>query len=138
MALLLDLVAVAVAAGAPVPAALTAVGGAWSGSTGDALVRAARGLVLGAGWDVAWRDAPDEARLVASALRPAWRAGASPVPLLRAEADRLRARARARSRAAAGRLAVQLVLPLGACSLPAFVLLGLVPVVVSLVADLFG
>jgi pilus assembly protein TadC len=33
---------------------------------------------------------------------------------------------------------VQLVLPLGLCFLPAFVLLGLVPMLLSLAGDLFG
>lgn len=137
-ALLLDLVAVALVAGAPVPAALAAVGEAWPGAAGAALVRAARALTLGASWDVAWRGAPAGARAVAGALGPAWGAGASPVPLLRTEADRVRLRRRADARAAAGRLGVQLVLPLGVCFLPAFVLLGLLPVVVSLASGLFG
>ena len=75
---------------------------------------------------------------VARALEPAWTAGASPVPLLRTAADRLRSRRRAETRAAAGRLGVQLVLPLTLCYLPAFVLVGLVPLVVSLARGLLG
>lgn len=137
-ALLLDLVAVALAAGAPVPTALAAVGAAWPGAAGDAVLRAARALELGAPWDVAWAGAPRSARAVADALGPAWSAGASPVPLLRAGADRARAARRAATRTAAGRLGVRLVLPLGLCFLPAFLLLGLVPVVVSLAFGLFG
>jgi pilus assembly protein TadC len=137
-ALLLDLVAVALAAGAPVPTALSAVGAAWPGTDGEALARAARSLALGAPWDVAWTGAVGAARAVAEALRPAWSAGASPVPLLRSAADRLRSRRRAEIRAATGRLGVRLVVPLGLCYLPAFVLVGLVPVVVSLGAGLLG
>lgn len=136
-ALLLDLVAVALAAGAPVPTALTAVGTAWPGAVGEALVRAGHSLALGAPWDIAWAGAAG-ARPVADALEPAWIAGASPVPLLRTAADRVRSRRRARARAAAGRLGVQLVVPLGLCFLPAFVLVGLVPVVVSLAAGVLG
>jgi len=137
-ALLLDLVAVALAAGAPVPTALLTVGTSWPGAAGEALVRATRALELGAPWDVAWAGAGAAARAVAAALEPAWVAGASPVPLLRAAADRLRSRRRAETRAAAGRLGVQLVVPLGLCYLPAFVLVGLVPVVVSLASGLLG
>jgi len=37
---------------------------------------------------------------------------------------------------AAGRLGVRLVLPLGLCHLPAFVLVGLVPVLVSMASGL--
>lgn len=137
-ALLLDLVAVALAAGAPVPAALAAVGAAWQGPAGEAVLRAARALALGTPWEVAWAGAPRAARAVGDALGPSWSAGASPVPLLRAAADRSRAARRAAARTAAGRLGVRLVLPLGLCFLPAFVLLGLVPVVVSLASGLFG
>ncbi|WP_291756100.1 type II secretion system F family protein [Cellulomonas sp. 73-92] len=137
-ALLLDLVAVALAAGAPVPTALVSVGTAWPGHAGEALVRAARALTLGASWDVAWAGGGAAALAVARALEPAWTAGASPVPLLRTAADRLRSRRRAETRAAAGRLGVQLVLPLTLCYLPAFVLVGLVPVVVSLSSSLLG
>ncbi|HEY0117884.1 MAG TPA: type II secretion system F family protein [Cellulomonas sp.] len=136
--LLLDLVAVALAAGAPVPAALAAVGSSWPGVSGEAMVRAARALALGAPWAVAWTGAGGTALAVATALEPAWASGASPVPLLRTAADRLRSRRRAETRAAAGRLGVQLVVPLGLCHLPAFVLIGLVPVVVSLASGLFG
>lgn len=137
-ALLLDLVAVALAAGAPVPQALSAVGAAWPGAAGETMVRAARALTLGAPWDVAWAGARGAAGLLAGALRPAWLTGASPVPALHAAADRARSRRRALTRAAAGRLGVQLVVPLALCYLPAFVLVGLVPVVVSLAAGLLG
>jgi Flp pilus assembly protein TadB len=137
-ALLLELVAVALAAGAPVPTALVAVGAVWPGHAGEALVRAARALEMGAPWDVAWTGAGAAPLAVARALEPAWTVGASPVPLLRTAADRLRSRRRAAIRAAAGRLGVQLVVPLGLCYLPAFVLVGLVPVVVSLASGLLG
>jgi pilus assembly protein TadC len=137
-ALLLDLVAVALGAGAPVPTAVTTVGAAWPGPTGEAMCHAARALVLGAPWDVAWAGVSGAARTLADALEPAWRAGASPVPLLRAAADRVRSRRRAAARTAAGRLGVGLVVPLGLCFLPAFVLIGLVPVVLSLAAGVLG
>ena len=40
--------------------------------------------------------------------------------------------------AAAERLGVKMMLPLGACFLPAFILLGVVPVVVSMLPDALG
>ena len=69
-------------------------------------------------------------------LRPGWEDGASPGPLLAATAASLRAGRQARDREAAERLAVRLVLPLGLCHLPAFIILGIVPVVVGAGADL--
>ena len=62
------------------------------------------------------------------------RAGAPTVGLLLAEAERRRADADAEGRAAAASVAVRLVVPLAVCVLPAFMLLGVVPVLVALLA----
>lgn len=68
------------------------------------------------------------------ALRMADAAGIPPAgPLRRAAAD-LRARRLHRLEVATGRLRVQVVLPLGLCFLPAFVLTTVVPVVLALAA----
>lgn len=131
-AFLLDLCGAAVAAGAALPRTLVVVGRHLGGPDGDALVRAGATLELGGAWDLAWAGAPPGAAVVGDALATAWQAGASPGPQLRAASDRLRRERRARVRAAAGALSVRLTLPLGACFLPAFVLLGLVPVVLGL------
>ncbi|GAA1059397.1 type II secretion system F family protein [Agromyces bracchium] len=66
------------------------------------------------------------------------RAGAPVADLLRAEAARLRGAARAEGAARAARLGVQLMLPLGCCVLPAFVLLGVVPLMISVVTGTLG
>lgn len=137
-ALLLDLVAAALAAGAPVPRALSTVADALPGRAGAPLRRAAGALTLGSSWQAAWADAPPAARAVADALEPTAAAGASPVPLLRAAAAASRRRRRAAGRAAAGRVGVWLVLPLGLCFLPAFLLLGVVPVVLSIAGRVLG
>ena len=50
----------------------------------------------------------------------------------------LRSGRQARDQEAAERLAVRLVVPLGLCHLPAFIALGIVPVVASLGLDLLG
>ncbi|GII98453.1 type II secretion system (T2SS) protein F [Sediminihabitans luteus] len=137
---LLELVGAAIRAGAGVPRALAAVGGALGVSTADgaALARAADALVLGSPWDEAWAGAPPRLEVLAAALRPTWEAGASPAEALRVAAEQSRQAAAARARTAAGRLGVHLVLPLGACFLPAFVLVGLVPVLVALGIGLVG
>lgn len=135
-AFLLDLCAAALAAGAALPRTLAVVGRHLGGPDGDALARAGATLELGGTWASAWADAPPGAATVGAALVTGWEAGASPGPQLRAAADRLRRERRARVRAAAGGLAVRLTLPLGVCFLPAFVLLGLVPVVLGLATGL--
>lgn len=65
-------------------------------------------------------------------------AGAPLAELLRAEAFRLRRAARADGAARAAALGVRLMLPLGACVLPAFVVLGVAPLVISVVTGTFG
>jgi hypothetical protein len=152
----LALVAAACRSGASVVRALDAVGAALAGPDGEALRSAASRLALGAAWDDAWpaslsvphgsvprgagrggRHAGRRAggigvaRVVCEALRPTWEHGSPPEPALRAATDRLRRDRAERSATAAGRLGVRLVLPLGLCYLPAFVLVGLVPVLVS-------
>lgn len=136
-ALLLELVDAAVSTGAALPRALGAVAVALPGEQGDALARVASSLELGATWDIAWASAPgllDTRR----ALAVAWETGAAPGPALGAAADRLRRESRSQAREAAARLGVHLVLPLGVCFLPAFVLLGLAPVVLSFAGALLG
>lgn len=156
----LELLAVATSA-TSLPDALRVVGDAVGGSTGLGLTTAGAALVLGAGWDEAWAtvsasaDAgaasarsrlgprtlrggrghpatPSVLGLVAGCLRPAWEQGAAPASALRAARDRHDREAEARAVEAAERLAVRVVLPLGLCLLPAFVLLGLVPTVIAL------
>lgn len=66
------------------------------------------------------------------------RAGVPAAELLRAAAEDARDDAAAAGLAAAERLAVRLVLPLGVCVLPAFVLVGVVPVVVGVLSSTVG
>ncbi|MCV2394902.1 type II secretion system F family protein [Actinotalea sp. M2MS4P-6] len=135
VALLLELLAAAHTAGASVPDALRAVGSAAGGSRGEGLVRAATLLGMGAEWSEAWVAAPAELSAVSDGLRPAWQDGTPPAGLLHAAADRRRRARVADATEAAGRLGVRLLLPLGLCHLPAFVLVGLMPVLVSLARD---
>ncbi|MEL7977230.1 type II secretion system F family protein [Isoptericola sp. F-RaC21] len=141
----LELLAAALRSGAGVPRALEATGAALdvdttgrASSDGAALRRAADALRLGADWDGAWRGAPDRLGPVHRALRGAWTDGASPSGALRAAGEELLRARRAAASTAAARLAVRLVLPLGACFLPAFVLIGLVPVLLALGVDLLS
>nr|WP_240898121.1 type II secretion system F family protein [Agromyces luteolus] len=73
-----------------------------------------------------------------SVVALAERAGAPVAELLRAEAARIRGAARAEGAARAARLGVRLMLPLGCCVLPAFVLLGVAPLMFSVVTGTLG
>ncbi|WP_454296284.1 type II secretion system F family protein [Salana multivorans] len=130
-----ELVAVLLASGSSVPDSLAMLGEA----TGeDELVVAARLLRWGAEWPEATEEIPGRWLGVVEPLRAAWVSGVDPGPALRTTAATWRARRAARAREAAERLAVRLVLPLGLCLLPAFILLGLVPVALAAASTLLG
>ena len=72
---------------------------------------------------------------VDAALEVATAAGAPVAELLRAEAHEARRAALAAAAARAERLSVTLMLPLGVCVLPSFILLGVVPLLVAVVSS---
>ncbi|MDO5722015.1 MAG: type II secretion system F family protein [Actinomycetaceae bacterium] len=126
--ILVELTSAAVAAGASLPRALVAV--ARAGQV-EGLERCASLLQLGASLDEACAHLSPTARQLVSTLAPAWFFGAAPLPLLGLLSARWQRERSAAAREEAGRLAVKLVLPLGLCLLPAFVCLGVVPLVVT-------
>lgn len=138
MTVILELLIAALQTGVSIPRALKAVGSATSGSDGARLVKAGRQLELGASWEQAWRNTRPELLVISDALRMAWEVGASPTASLRAAGEAAQRRQLENSKLAAARLSVRLVLPLGLCLLPAFVLIGLVPVLLSLGTGLFS
>lgn len=138
LAVVLDLLGTALSAGAGVPRAIDATGRALGGPEGRALSSVGSALLLGAPWETAWAPAPARFAPLAAALRPAWVHGAPPREALRVAGVQIRQDTDARARAEAARLGVRLVLPLGLCFLPAFVLIGLVPVMVSLGSGLLS
>ncbi|HET6213676.1 MAG TPA: type II secretion system F family protein [Micromonosporaceae bacterium] len=132
-----DLLAAALRAGAPVDRAAGAVGLALGGSLGERLERVGRALRLGATAAEAWAHVTDVGsgdRLARAAVRSA-ASGAALAAALERLAEELRAARLTALDAAARRAGVLVVLPLGLCFLPAFVLAGLVPVIVAVLGD---
>ncbi|BDZ41500.1 hypothetical protein GCM10025865_07990 [Paraoerskovia sediminicola] len=136
LGVLIELLGAAVRAGASLPRALDTVGTAIGAQDGAALRRAGSALVLGASWGEAWDGSPARLGVISDALRATWESGVSPGGALRTAGDELTRGACARVKEASARLGVRLVLPLGVCFLPAFVLVGIVPVLMSLGAGL--
>lgn len=66
------------------------------------------------------------------------RAGVPAAELLRSEADEQRRAARSEAQQRAATLSVRLMLPLGLCILPAFMVLGVVPLLVSVISSTVG
>lgn len=133
-----DLLAAALRAGAPVDSAAGAVGVALGGPLGERLLRVSRALRLGATAEEAWRHVAEMSgacgRLAAVAVRSA-ASGAALAGVLGRLAEEVRASRAAEADAASRRAGVLIVLPLGLCFLPAFVLAGLVPVIVAVLGD---
>jgi Flp pilus assembly protein TadB len=132
-----DLLAAALRAGAPPARAAEVVGEALGGPLGRRLARVGTALRLGAGPEEAWvplSGITGADRLRRAAVRSA-DSGAAMTGSLGRLADDLRAARSARAEAGAQRLGVLVVLPLGLCFLPAFLLTGVVPVVVAVLGD---
>ncbi|MDQ0895290.1 type II secretion system F family protein [Agromyces ramosus] len=75
-----------------------------------------------------------DARGIDAMLALAARAGAPVAELLRSEAFRLRRAGRAAGAERAAALGVRLMVPLGVCVLPSFVLLGVAPIMISVIS----
>jgi len=136
--LLLELLAAALDAGLPIPWALRLVAGVASEPIREALDKVVAGLQMGASWEHAWEGAGGvgQAEQIQGALSFAALTGAPAAPLLFAEARQRRRQQQRDAEKRAAALGVKLVVPLGLCSLPAFVCLGIVPVVVAMVPSL--
>ncbi|MFI1195800.1 type II secretion system F family protein [Micromonospora sp. NPDC020750] len=132
-----DLLAAALRAGAPVDRSVLAVAEALGGPLADRLGRVGRTLLLGGGPEEAWAHlvpVPGAERLAGAALRSS-NSGAALAGALTRLADDLRADRSTAAEASARRAGVLIVLPLGLCFLPAFILAGLVPVIVAVLGD---
>lgn len=135
VAVVIELVAAALGSGLPPAEALAAVLRACGGSTARDLQPVVDALRLGASAQASWRRAGPAYETLANTMLLADRTGAAAATALRRAAVDERAARRRRAQVAARRLGVQLVLPLGLATLPAFVLLGVVPVVLGLAAQ---
>lgn len=135
-----DLVAACIAAGAGPVVAARAVGEALGGPVGERLARGAAEVRLGGEPAEAWRRLASipGARALARLLE---RAGESGVPAA-VPVGRLAAEARAEwgrtATARARRAAVMVTAPVGLCFLPAFIAIGVLPVVIGLADGLLA
>ncbi|WP_151477760.1 type II secretion system F family protein [Streptomyces albicerus] len=135
-----DLLAACIAAGASPVVAAQAVGEALDGPVGERLARGAAEVRLGGEPAEAWRGlaALPGARTLARLLE---RAGESGVPAA-APVARLAAEARAEwgrtATARARRAGVLVTAPVGLCFLPAFIAIGVLPVVIGLAGGVLG
>lgn len=135
-----DLLAACLRAGLPTGTAAAAVATTAPPKIGDALRTTADLLSLGADPESAWTpvSAVPEIESLARMARRSARSGASLAEAITELADSERTRAEDTSAAAAERAGVMISGPLGLCFLPAFVCLGIVPVVAGLAGNVLG
>jgi pilus assembly protein TadC len=138
----LDVLSVCLSAGMSAPAAAAATSPSAPPGLAALLRRAADLLALGAEPDTAWAVPANGADAASEALvRLARRSAASGSALAQGVADlaeQSRQEATHAAAAAAERASVLIAGPLGLCFLPAFICLGIVPVVAGLAGDVFG
>jgi pilus assembly protein TadC len=135
-----DLVAACIAAGAGPVVAAQAVGEALGGPVGDALARGAAEVRLGGEPAEAWRRlaALPGAGALARLLERADVSGLpAATPVARLAAD-VRADWARTATARARRAAVMVTAPVGLCFLPAFITVGVLPVVIGLAGGVLG
>lgn len=136
----LDLLACCLEAGAPMPQAVQIVAEVSPAATAAVLRGVDAQLSVGRDSQDAWlslAEHPDWGLPARDAARSA-RSGTSLVDSLRTHADEARRRRREREHRLARAIGVKSVQPLVVCFLPAFVLVGVVPLVGSLVGTLLG
>jgi Flp pilus assembly protein TadB len=135
-----ELLAVCLEAGLPVAPAVTAAAGALHGAVGTRLRRTAGLLELGADPAAAWLAA-EELPALATFARAAGRSastGSALAQVARTEGGRIRAALLDSAQEKAQRAAVHITAPLGLCFLPAFLVLGVAPVVVGLAGEVLA
>ena len=132
-ALACDLVAAGLACGAAIPRVLDALAAACAR---ESLAWTAHALRLGVPWDEAWEETPEWAHPLRDALESSWTSGSAPEMMLARSASWERRARLADAKTRAEELSVRLVGPLGACFLPAFLALGIAPLLATLTGGL--
>jgi Flp pilus assembly protein TadB len=135
-----DLLAACLASGAPIVPSVAAVARALGPPIDAPLGTLLASMALGTDAAAAWRQLASEPGMgaLARAIGRSSESGAPLVQVLPGIADDLRRRNRAHVEAAARSAGVKAVAPLAACFLPAFLLVGVVPIVASLATPFFS
>lgn len=136
----LEFLAVALDAGQPMVRAVEAVAAVSRAPTGTVLAEVAARLALGQTPQDAWaqlRGDPVWGRVAADVAR-AERSGTALADLLRIHADDARRERDDEALKAARKVGVKSVIPLMLCFLPAFILVGVVPIIAGLLKGFFG
>ncbi|MFT4215570.1 MAG: type II secretion system F family protein [Micropruina sp.] len=133
--------AVCLEAGLPLRGAVAALAEGLDGAPAAALRRLDAAVRLGVPEDTAWAELAEAHPALACLVRELRHASSSGVslgPLLRRHAREAQEAVRGAAQSRARQAGVGIVLPLVACFLPAFLLVGVVPIVGGVLGRLFG
>lgn len=138
--LALELISAALRAGTPFPTAAQAVAGTPGLAVGPELAHAATMLRLGSDPAEAWARiaSVDDAALLGAVATRSARSGMRLADTISRQAGLLRAEIQTKAVRRAHRVGAIALLPLGLCYLPAFVCLGIVPMVAGLASQAGG
>lgn len=153
----LHMIIVALRSGVAIPRALNVVGAVLPGGHGSWMCEVSRALISGDSWHEAWSpphvhkniqavskstsrnkklEKIDSSSVLATwlmtSLRESWCNGSSPVPVLLALSKHYEITMENVARQETSKLSVRLLLPVGLCFLPAFICIGIIPTVASL------
>ncbi|MBO1267615.1 type II secretion system F family protein [Arthrobacter cavernae] len=134
-AMMLELIAAMLDAGAGIGRALELIAACAAPPVSRSLRPVVAALAIGADWETAWRSSAAQTAEVLrlkDALAFAALTGAPSAAILYAQAARDRREQFRSAEKKAAALGVKLVIPLGLCSLPAFLCLGVVPVLIAM------
>lgn len=136
----LEFLAVCLDAGLPMSRAIETVADVSPEATAQVLRQVAAHLLLGRAGALAWDELRDHQAWgpVAADIARAERSGTSLIGVLRVHAQDARTQRHELASKKARTVGVKSVVPLMACFLPAFILVGVVPILLSLIRDFFG
>ncbi|MEZ2388468.1 type II secretion system F family protein [bacterium RCC_150] len=135
VSMMLELVAAMLDSGAGLARALALIADCAVPSIRRPVRAVVAALEIGTDWETAWRSSgaqSTESENLKAALAFAALTGAPSSAILYAQAARLRREQFRAAEKRAAALGVKLVIPLGLCSLPAFICLGVVPVLLGM------
>ncbi len=138
VATLMELLAAALLTGAPMAEALVTVARISALPEGLGIYSAARAIGRGQPINQAWQQVDSAFTAIGQALLLAELSGCAVSPLLLTAAQHHRRQVAATTQAAARRLGVKLSVPLGLAILPAFLFLGVIPVIFGLAQPLLS
>ena len=134
-AMILELIAAMLDAGSGIGRSLELITACAAPSVGSSLRPVVAALAVGTDWETAWRSSKglsDDVLRLKDALSFAALTGAPTASILYAQAVRERRQRFREAEQRAAALGVKLVVPLGLCSLPAFICLGVIPVLLAM------